>query len=205
MSSLRTVGSESLGLLASKRVGQGLLRCVSRNEVGLDVDVVLLGLADMSAPRSNLLIVALANDKDDSAGNDEDPTDPSKYDRGNDTAAVSVVENDLSILLDKSVSFGCADTGNVCVSCGDNDSHGDTTSEVDEDASNGRELPAESNTMVLMSLRPDQVEEESTTKDGSNVNSGKDVVGCDTNVVVVVLVSARAAVRLDVLLLADVS
>jgi len=205
MGSLRTVGGEGLGLLASKRVGQGLLGCMSRNEVGLDVDVVLLGLADMSAPRSNLLIVGLADDKNDGTGNDKDPTNPSEDDRGNDSGAVSVVERSLSILHDQSVAIGCAYTSNVGASCGDNDGHGDTTGKVDEDTSNGRELPGNSDTVVLVSLRPDQVEEESATKDGSNVNAGEDVVGCNTNIVVVVFVGASAAVRLDPLLLADES
>jgi len=204
MRSLRMIRGKSLGLLAGKRVGQGLLRCVSRNKVGLDVDIVLLGLADMGAPRSNLLVMSLADNKNDSAGNHEDPTNPSEDDRCDDTAAVSVVENNLSILRDQSVSIGCADTSNVCVSGSDDDSHGDTTGEMDKDTSNSRKLPAKSNTMILVSLRPDQVEEESTTKDGSDIDSCKDVVGCDTDIVVVVFVCARA-MRLNVLLLADIS
>lgn len=202
---LRVVGGEGLGLLASKRVGQGLLRCVSRNEVGLDVNVVLLGLANVGAPRSNLLIVRLAHDKDNSASNDEDPTNPSEDDRGNDTCTVSVVERSLSVLHNQSVALVCAHTSNVGASRGDNDSHGNTTSKVDEDTGNGRKFPGNSDTMVLVSLRPDQVEEESATEDGSDVDSGEDVVGRDTNIVVVVLVSASAAVRLNPLLLADES
>lgn len=60
------VGGQSLRLLAGKRVGHGLLSFVAMNKVRLDVDVVLLGLANMSAPRSVLLVVVLANNQDDS-------------------------------------------------------------------------------------------------------------------------------------------
>lgn len=158
----------------------------------------------MSAPGTHLLIVVLADDKDDGASDNEDPADPTKHDRSDDTGAVLVIENNLAVLRNESVSFRCAHTGHVCAVSSDNDGHSDTTGKVDEDTSNGRKLPAKSDTVILMSLGPDQVEEESTTKDGGNVDASENVVRSNTNIVVVVLVGG-STMRLNVLLLADIS
>lgn len=95
---LRVVGSQSLGLLASQGVGDGLLGFVTVNKVRLDVNVVLLSLADVSAPGSKLLIMVFANNEDNSAtevivsvcshprammdflpDNNENPADPCKH------------------------------------------------------------------------------------------------------------------------------
>ncbi|KAG9526848.1 hypothetical protein KCV07_g76, partial [Aureobasidium melanogenum] len=129
----------------------------------------------MCAPGSGLFIVVLANDKDDSTDDDEDPSNPSKNDRSDDTGAVSVVQRSLAVLHDQSISLSCADTGNIGVLRSNNDSHGNTAGKVHKDTRNGTDLPSDSDTMVLTSLRPDQVEEESATKDGSHVNSSEDV------------------------------
>jgi hypothetical protein len=42
-----------------------------------------------------------------------------------------------------------------------------------------------------MALRPEEVEEEGRTEDGSDVDADKDVVGCDADEVVVVHVRRR--------------
>lgn len=108
------VGGQSLGLLACQRIGQRLLRGVAINKVRFRVNVVLLGLADVTAPRAVLLVVILAHDENDGAiavsmrlnaddvtclpPDDKDPADPCKDNRSDDSRAVLVRQDDLAVL-----------------------------------------------------------------------------------------------------------
>lgn len=56
-----------------------------------------------------------------------------------------------------------------------------------------------------MSFRPDEVEEEGAAKDGGDVNSRKDVVTSNADIVVVVFVADAGSVLLDPFLLAHVT